>query len=196
MGLGGLRRLLGDQQPYLTSGPSWGSGRHGWRRKWHGFLTRGSWRCPWSADESSALKGALNGDESSPLHAHSVSDVFITPDGVNPELRTLGQSPEAIHEPILLPPILLPILFCFGPGFGHADLNLVPTRTGYKPVTLSHRSTTANPSSNPFFCHPFFCQSSPVSDPDLNMPTPFLLRPAQVKNPCHFSIAQQRLIHC
>ena len=140
MGLGGLRRLLGDQQPYLTSGPSWGSGRHGWRRKWHGFLTRGSWRCPWSADESSALKGALNGDESSPLHAHSVSDVFITPDGVTPLRSTAQQS-------------------------------------------LSHCSTTANPSSNPFFCHPFSCQSFPVSDPDSDTPISTLLRPAQARKP-------------
>jgi len=43
---------------------------------------------------------------------------------------------------------------------------------------------------------PFFCQSFDVSDPDLDMPISTLLRPAQVTNLCHFSIAQQRLIHC
>ena len=69
---------------------------------------------------------------------HTVSDVFITPDGVNPELRTQGQyaAPTTTNNrnlpalPILLPPILLPILSCFRALLGHADLTLTPTRTG------------------------------------------------------------------
>ena len=61
----------------------------------------------WSAAESSALKGYWMATSRRRSMLHRVSDVLITPDGVNPEPRTQGQSRFTSYSAafILLPKI-------------------------------------------------------------------------------------------